>query len=238
MLFWSVGLYITKFKSEERHYPTSFLISLLILLFCHEKFDVGRHFIIMFDAKLLPMMITGPQDMRVALASIEWIPLCLLVLCSFSDRRLKLKIPVIVVVFAPPIIRVIYLICHHKLDSDMFIPAILLATSFIFLIFPFTLNLGILKKFFSFLGSISYSIYLIHFPLIFVFLRLTPFSGSLLTAVVRLISYLIVVVAGSYFLERHYQRAVVEIFTTKKDGFLLVFFELGSRLLPSTASSA
>ncbi|WP_394348931.1 acyltransferase family protein [Rufibacter glacialis] len=114
------------------------------------------------------------------------------------------------IIYLPIICRFAYLLYTDKVYEGLYIPAILFLISILFLVFSFRIEFGLIKRALVFIGGISYSTYLIHFPILYLFHSVTLFSGTWYTAAIRLVLYLITVFSISYLLEKKYQSWVME----------------------------
>ena len=63
-------------------------------------------------------------------------------------------------------------------------------------------------------GSISYGLYIIHYPFLYIFNRIEVFSGTPFTYVVRLMIFILIVFLGAYFLEKRFQQLVIRFVRT------------------------
>jgi peptidoglycan/LPS O-acetylase OafA/YrhL len=64
---------------------------------------------------------------------------------------------------------------------------------------------GLIIKTGTWLGGISYAIYLVHFPLLVTFGKIHFFTGSVFSYIVRFILFLFILINAAYFLEKIYQ---------------------------------
>ena len=204
-LFWSTGLVVAHAEWKASNYPTSYLLALLLLLLCYQHVEVGQYVINQIPFLSLPVTTDSIfHHHPVRLVYLEFLPLCALILAAFTNKKMPWARTLLWLVLLPPVARVIYLM-YGKLGgqpSEMLWSIGFFFLSISFLLFPFRLRLSKLKKCFAFLGDISYGTYLIHAPIMLLFLRFEPFSGSATTAFVRLGLYLVTTFSVAYMLEK------------------------------------
>jgi hypothetical protein len=203
IVFWATGLIFAHVKLEDTKYPTSYFIALVLLLFCYQQVEVGQYLINHIDLPTLPAtsdMVNHP----VRLVSMQFLPLCALILAAFNNKRIPWHRTVLWLMLLPPVGRIFYLVYAKPFDENpaMLWSIALFLLSISLLLFPFQLRLRRLDKGLAFLGSISYGTYLIHAPIMFLFLRFEPFSGSAITAFVRLGLYLATTFTAAYALQK------------------------------------
>ena len=207
-LFWSTGLVVAHAEWKASNYPTSYLLALLLLLLCYQHVEVGQYVINQIPFLSLPVTTDSTFHYHpVRLVYLEFLPLCALTLAAFANKKMPWARTLLWLVLLPPLARVIYLMYGKPggQPSEMLWSIGFFFLSISFLLFPFRLRLSKLKKCFAFLGNISYGTYLIHAPIMFLFLRFEPFSGSATTAFVRLGLYLVTTFGVAYVLEKFHK---------------------------------
>ncbi|MBF9238705.1 acyltransferase [Hymenobacter sp. BT683] len=207
LIYFAMGILCADIKFREYVHPTSFCISLLILLFCYQRLEVYQF---IFNKLHIPNLDVTTQGFKFFIV-LQFVPYCILILSTFNNKIHAWHKYLVAVIYVPPLGRSFYLLYSGNLDLGMKISIALFLTSVLLLVFPFRFSFTRIKMGLSFLGGISYGTYLVHLPIWYLFIRFTPFSGTLYTALIRLIIYLCVVIASAYFLEKRYQKWAVKL---------------------------
>lgn len=203
--FWLVGLYGAGRKFDNADYPTSFFAALAILVFCYPQLSLADTLL-----KRLHINLSEFDNMlyRVKLSDLQFIPLCFLLVCSFNNKRIPWLKTMLAIIYSLAFIRLIQLSYNNSGSPSNYFAGVLLVISALLILFPFRANISIFRKAIVTIGNISYPTYLIHYPLMIIFIRCVPFSGTLTTFTARLVLYFIVLLSFSYTLGNYYQKAV------------------------------
>ncbi len=215
LAFWAVGLFTAKHKFANAQYPASYFIGLTLLILCYSQVEGGAYVI-----NLLPIpSLHKAADVNlywVKLGDLQFIPLCFLILYSFNNKKFKGHTLILVFTYLLPLVRLLRLAYYSRLPAEMLWPASLFGCSLVLMLFPFQLKASGLKQVFAQVGTISYSIYLVHFPLACLFIQALPVLNSYLTPEASLLMYLGGTYGIAYFLEKRYQPFVVGLLTAPK----------------------
>lgn len=137
------------------------------------------------------------------------LPYCLLILIAFANKDFAYKTVIIRVLTILPAYTFVYIYQHYRSDMNPTIlpPAIFYILALVIHLFgkSFEKVSRIIIQRLAITGSISYGIYLVHFPILCLFNRIHVFQGSPFTFTVRLICFILTSVGAAYLLEKKYQ---------------------------------
>jgi len=145
----------------------------------------------------------------------SYLPYCFLFVIIFSEKYFKHKKKVLLFFQLLPGFGLIHILMNIALTrssagfSNYIIPSICYLVSTI-LFFSNSSRLSkISKKTIRtgvWLGSISYGIYIVHYPLLYVFEKFSFFSGTVFFFLIRFILFISLTIAASFFLEKKLQQ--------------------------------
>jgi peptidoglycan/LPS O-acetylase OafA/YrhL len=146
------------------------------------------------------------------LKTIIYLPICILVIASFAKREILYKNALIILVYIIPLVLFVYLGTTGRFfaDTRWIMSAILYLLS-ITTFFETKFSTLILHQL-SYLGSISYSIYLLHWPLALIIRKYLPISGNTEAFILKLLLWIVVTFALSYYLEKYFQPMIKKYF--------------------------
>lgn len=140
------------------------------------------------------------------------LPYCIFLLLIFVAKDYKYRKVLGAVLILLPLYVFRYLAHNYGVKdlSNWVIPTLCYLLSLVFYLLPSageTFTRPLVKLMIR-AGSISYGLYIIHFPLFYIMMRVEAFSGTPFTWTVRLACYLAMCVAAAYWLEKLYQPKV------------------------------
>ena len=210
--FWRLGLWLAQTERVMPARPSRYtLLGLLFLMLASNSLNIVRdvlHFQLHMD-----LMRRGPQpqvnSMIIPFSDFSYLPLALLVITSFTDKRLRYRSWLMAFVLAVPVGGFLLQLYHARTQAVNYQYFAYL----FYLVSVVLLLLGSrrapadnqLPKFMVALGSISYGVYLIHVPLIMLMGRVSPFSGTATSWVVRALLVIGLSLVAGYLLEKVYQ---------------------------------
>jgi peptidoglycan/LPS O-acetylase OafA/YrhL len=213
--FWISGVWLANSKniSDKRYYDSE-LIGIFILLFALEKLSPFK---LILSLMKIPLTIDTTSHSwyyyPLPYEDLLYLPICIVLICRVTQKYFLGQRILNLLVFALPLIAFINLIRIGKLHifhetTD------LICTFALFLgiglsLFKFNIidSLKTQMKKLKVLGSISYGIYIIHFPLLILFSMLN--WGDVYWS--KLFAYLITVIAAGFILEKLIQPKIKQL---------------------------
>ena len=203
-VFWLSGLIMSDHAFEKN--STGLSNNFVLSLFC---LALSNNYIIQLPANItnflaFPDSVTWVRR-ALPFSDMLILPFCIVFILLLTNIRFKYRMPILIILYAFPLISFINAFLSYNLSS-LAVPLVFYCISLLFL------NNNLLKgvsvvivKTFIYLGSISYAVYAMHFPVLSYFHLVTFFSGSLLTFCIRMLIYLSVLIAISVLLEKYMQ---------------------------------
>jgi peptidoglycan/LPS O-acetylase OafA/YrhL len=212
--FWLCGVIMA--RKLQRPIAPSFalMVSLLFLILALERFSLN-----MWSARI-GKILANPNTVEsgfVQVLDLITLPYFIMLVAVFASRDFAYRKQIIAALILLPAIT-FYKRLHHLealQDKTVILPACFYLLSLAVYFFRErleSLSARIIHHLSS-TGAWSYGLYMIHFPLISIFARIEWFSGTAITFVVRLLCYLFLCYAASYFLEKRFQLWVKQFFS-------------------------
>ncbi len=212
--FWLCGVMMARHLQRPIAPSFPLMVSMLFLLISLREFN---SLTLWFTG--LAKLLANPSNFEagpVQIADLSNLPYCVLLVLVFASRDFpyrKYVVPVLVLLPA----FAFYKRLHHLEEFQN--KGIILPTCFYILaivVYFFRNRLeGLCSRFIhqlSSTGAWSYGLYVMHFPIIAIFVRIDAFSGSIATFVIRLLCYILLCFAASYFLEKKFQPWIKQFF--------------------------
>ncbi len=191
-IFWLSGLWLAwNLKPHQDKHRKISLFSLLILFIGINNLGIGGNILRRIGFE------NGNVGM-VNLSDIFLLPICLFIISAITQRNAKIidylfKCSILILVAN------IILVILTKKFYPQYIMGIIYSLSALAL-WKFKVPCNSLSKI-SFIGKISYGIYVFHVPLMVVIGKITLFSGTPLTFILRILLWLLLVLAVAFILE-------------------------------------
>lgn len=197
-VFWLSGMLLADQPSKEGTKASKLpLISYLFLFFALANLQLGR---VMLNVVGLEENLAG----KVHLSDlISVFPVCILIVSGIAERRVQRTRLLETYCFLLPLLLFGYLILTGRI-ADPFWHAKIALYVLALASYPIAFSINSLSKLAA-LGKISYALYLVHFPIMYVLHQFTFFSGTSFTFVVRIIITLVTSILLSYVLEMKFQ---------------------------------
>ena len=225
LIFWILGLALSQVLVNAKVDKPSYrvLLSCLLFILCIDQFNL-------FDTLMHKAVnathinVYFPKDiywdkLAVHIFDLAYLPFALLIILVFIGKHVPYRLWLLRGLFAFSAINLLY-VAKHAYSGDLdygtyTLPTIFLLAALVCLFVP---SAGLEKlgqrvvKVGIWLGSLSYGIYLVHFPLLLLFSRITIFSGTWLTFAVRFVLLMLLTVGLGYWLEKVVQPRVKAFF--------------------------
>jgi peptidoglycan/LPS O-acetylase OafA/YrhL len=215
--FWLIGLALANyFKIHKSTEASSYsrMISYLLVILSIEQFNILSTLFEKLTSKIFHTDLRFPTGVYwektiITFQDYAYLPYGLLALLVFVDNKIPFKKYIVSFLFIAPALTYIYVLKNrNSLDLGLWlVPSILYFIGIAFYLFgPYlerSSKLMISKLIPT--GAISYGVYVVHMPILFVFVRYNYFSGSTITLVARLLVYLGLVIVAASILEKKFQ---------------------------------
>ncbi|WP_210515879.1 acyltransferase family protein [Hymenobacter terricola] len=216
--FWLIGVMLSEQQRLDKPFKHGVLLSFLLLMLCYGRMNLGISLLERTNLNVLPTMTSTWFERAILFSDFSSLLFCLPLLLRFTNRTMPGLVWVEHLAFlVPGLYLATYFVSgkihDQQLFDTVFIPTLFYAAALFIYVTQGKWDAAAkwsLTKLIP-LGSISYGIYIIHFPLIMLFQHVEIFSGSSLTFLLRCSLYLGIVLAAGWFLERKFQPWAKEI---------------------------
>ncbi len=202
--FWLCGLGICWFFPVSRTIKVSFL-SYLFLIVAYHHFAIGLVF-------LKGLNLESKINHGLGLEILWYLPLCILVISDIAGRKLPYRLYFQTITYLMPIVLIFYLVITERLMEDTRWISSTIFYLLSLVLFAEKSCSAIVLKSLSFIGSISYAIYIYHWPLMLIVNKYYPYSGTMSAYVQKFILWTILTFLLSYFMEKIIQPRVNAFF--------------------------
>lgn len=209
---WMIGVVLANRTRLEEKLQYGKMLAFLVLFLSFSRMNLANsvldHLNIDFTSEQVPYF----PEHAVSFSDFSNLVFCLPLLCLFTNRTFIGLIWLERLAFTiPGLYSVLYFtsgkIHNPALFNTFFLAFVCYLISlliYLLNIYFYTIGNKIIYKLVYF-GGISYGIYVIHFPIIFLFQQISCLSGSVYTFVLRCVFYLITVLVLGWFLEKRIQ---------------------------------
>jgi hypothetical protein len=208
LLSWLAGLTIAWYLKPSTTTHFAFL-SYACLLICYNHFDIG-------GILLKTLHLSTDLEHGFGLEVLFNLPLCVLTVSDIAKRSLPCRRAIIAFVYALPALLILYLIYSGRIlqDTRWIVSSICYGLA-VLLMGERKLSTLLLKKL-SFTGSISYAIYIFHFPIALLVGKYFPFSGSPVAYWIKFLVWIVLTFLFAYIGERILQPAISKFFIARR----------------------
>lgn len=217
LTFWTSGLMLAKYfrKNNNNQVNYGILLSIIPLILCLHKLNIFSICFVFFNQYVLGQSIQFPEtvswfERSITFNDLSYLPYCMMFILAFAGKDFKYKKKLFGFLMMVPALTLIYLLLTMDANENnkfLVILGLYIAT----LIFHFSnfrwvtqLSKALLKSA-TWVGGISYGIFIIHFPLLVLFKKIDFFSGSIMTFCIRAIVFASITILISYILEKKFQ---------------------------------
>jgi peptidoglycan/LPS O-acetylase OafA/YrhL len=206
-VFWLFGLWLAWKKPRSKNTIKFPLFSYILLYITTDKLATGV--VVLKDLGLVTTKLS-----EISITDFVYFPLCILLFASLTQRKLPHLCWWMMVAIAIPLGHAMYLLVSGKLIGN---EAQLIAVAHMilgFALLPWKISPGIFI-YLDFFGSISYGIYVFHMPILNFMNKLSLFSGSPITFIIRALMWAGLTIGISYLLELKIQPLTKKWFQEK-----------------------
>jgi peptidoglycan/LPS O-acetylase OafA/YrhL len=211
--FWTCGLAIARYVTDKpKHSNYAFMLSFLLLFMAIGKLDAPATLVYQIGLHLFGKDLSlspNGQPGVIALRDFGYLPYCIVILLLFASKPFRYQQVVLALLLVLPAPTLYYY--YRKLPSQQWstlvLPLIFYSLSIVLFLGKEYVNAfseRMIKRLIG-TGSISYGLYIVHFPILYLSSRILFFSGSPLTFLVRLLCFLAIVTWGATVLETRFQ---------------------------------
>lgn len=196
-VFWLAGLWLAWRIPEGKQVQKIPLVSYFCILAATDHFSTGK---IILNGLGFP----NAEHTIVNISDLILLPICLLLIACITNRYFSKIKWIEKISFLLPICNVIMLLIFGRLFENT---SWTMASAYVLaalLCYKFTPRVNWLEKL-SYIGSISYGIYILHMPIMHLIHDYFPFSGSPFTFYLRALLWFTLVIGLSHLLERWMQ---------------------------------
>ena len=208
-VFWAAGLWLSQCQGFKSQFSSKYLLFALLFLFTgYQQLNPFIAFLSVVEGKM-QSGISNSSGPIVVFNDLAQLPFCLYIFIKFTNKKIPKDSFFIIGLVSLGLLYFCYSYYKHGLESLVVYYKILPVTFFSVGIILLAVSYccvkptrsQLLPKFITKLGSISYAVYVVHFPLSIILSKITTFSGSLSTFIVRLVIDLMLILVVSYVLE-------------------------------------
>ena len=219
--FWLTGLSLASGKvfrkRGEENYAVMF--SLLMLLLVNEVLDAPAT-IFSYLGKLLmqrDISLVSSQQPIVSYRDLAYLPFCVLTVAMFAKINFRGRKLLFLALLGLPAATYYHYYTHWSSTtmSLLVLPTLFYLAAIGFYVFSNSLEpiaKHIIKKL-SWMGGISYGLYIAHYPALIALHRIEKFSGTALSFSIRVIGFLIISFILAFLLDKRLQPWVKKTFT-------------------------
>jgi len=208
LLFWLAGVTLAK-NNFNRTLPSfTLMTSMLFLLLSLEHLNPLRNILTIMLSNVYPKAVNTLSPL-LNLLDFYQLPYFIMIIVIFTNKNNKFLFIYKLILMIVPIHTVYYIFTENRIVSDntLALPVIFYIVSLLLYILPKTLEIICHKiiNLLSKVGSISYGLYLIHFPILALFIKTELLSGTRFTFTLRLVLFILLSLLASYILEKKFQ---------------------------------
>lgn len=211
-VFWFLGMALVKFKSNEAPMSYGTMLAYILLMLCLERFNLLGTILQITNLNITEARAPSFFLRPIIFSDLSYLAVCVPMLLSFTGRTMRGQRWLEHASFITPALFLVAYAASGKMSQPKLFDSIVLPSVFylIALCCYATRTLSnrwsekIIKGLVP-LGYVSYGIYIIHYPIFFLFQQVKAYAGTPITFIIRLLLHLIVVLILGWLLERKLQ---------------------------------
>jgi peptidoglycan/LPS O-acetylase OafA/YrhL len=220
-LFWVTGLFIAKYLNK-RATPVNYNFLVGILFYIISISALINHFGLYTNVmSAISKVFSYPATTNWATTMIGFqdlilIPYCFCIVIVFADIDFKFKVKLFWLLQILPLLGIYHILRLEHDNKSLMYTVIDYLIAMILFIFGTHISQkvsSLIIKFGTWIGGISYGIYVIHFPVLCTFGRFVFLSGSPILFLVKVFLFLCITITIAFFLEKKYQKWMKSIFS-------------------------
>lgn len=188
------------------------MICCLFLFIALDKLDIHATLFHRLGVYLLGKDLSDIDNASIGVISfrdLSYLPYCVIILIVFTNQQISYRNLLILSFIIFPAFTFWYYYEHLSLHdaSSLILTIIFYILSIIFFVFSSMLE-GLASKIAKQLektGVISYGLYIVHFPILYLISQIVVCSGTPLTYSVRLVCFLLLSIWAAFILEKRFQ---------------------------------
>lgn len=229
-VFWLGGLWLAQHARTAPRAKVSSIalvggILLLLTLYYFNIFDTSfRKALSLLGNWWQYASTADPFAAQIRFADFAFLPYALVFILVFAGQGFRYRQAVVAFLALCPSLTFVYLFLHAQDDTlgPYLIAAMLYVLAVSFILAGSRYQSGwlearctwLLRKF-TWVGSISYGLYILHVPVLYLFQRIEVLSGSTGTFILRFVLFLVFTGVGAYWLEKRMQPWIMRKFPVK-----------------------
>jgi peptidoglycan/LPS O-acetylase OafA/YrhL len=218
--FWLSGLLLFQRLGQTagpRHY--AWMLSLLLLFLAVETFDAPATLFTKVGRAVLgsPLFdVTTGQPGTVFFRDFVYLPHCFVLVSLFASKAFRFRRALMALLVALPAVTFYHYYQEWTPETRAVValPGVFYGASVLLFAFPGWFERSaraVIKKLVP-TGTVSYGLYIFHFPILIALGQVTAFSGTPWTYAVRTAAFLAVAFGGAYVLEHQFQPRFKRLF--------------------------
>ncbi len=215
LIFWLSGFWLAQLYTTNTFNPITRFSQLISFIFLFLSFEQMNYMQRMFQKLRLdvsPKQVDNFHQQIVDFSDLSYLLFCLAGIMLFTDKKFKIYNGLKYVIYTMPLVYLAVRIGKGDLlilieSKGVGFVALFYIISLFFLLKATAFN-NLCQKAIEFiipLGSISYGIYVVHYPIIFMIGSVSIFSHSFTDFTIRIIIYLVLTLLLGFFLEKKVQ---------------------------------
>ncbi|MBD2176821.1 acyltransferase [Pseudanabaena sp. FACHB-1998] len=203
-VFWLFGLWLAWKKTSSEAFTKFPVFTYILLFIATDKLIIGK-------TLLTNMGFTGIALAEISITDFVYFPLCALLFSALTKRQIPYLRLLGAIAIALPLFQTSYLLVTNQLFKVEAWVIAVVQMLMGFGLWGWKTSPNIFSKL-TFFGSISYGIYVLHMPLLNFINKISTFSGSPVSFIIRLLIWMALTIGIAYLLELKMQPMIKQWF--------------------------